>query len=267
MKSLLAAILLFGWPVQSFAECHWQVHGPTPLAPAYLPQGLSHDDRGVILALYSKRNTPRVVFYRYDTTWRRLAGNPGPLRHTSGILPFGQDHILIDYETGLIGLAHFGPNAYDLKAVFSTGERRISSGFLFHDAGTDYLIVSTFGVLGRHLWFNLADLTAHRAAGGTLTAARTTQASAFVQGNVRLQDGTVLEATNKIGADTVNVLSFRPDRQDFGKSFSLKYPLKYIEDLTVFNGRLYTTDEKDFALVSRSLSQECATQRQVRDGS
>lgn len=250
--ALVAATALAAATAAPACTVTWTRLAATPAAPTYIPQGLMADRHGLVLSTYARSASPVVRFFRYaDGNWRELAGDPGPLLHPSGLIPHGDRTIVIDYDSGLVALARFTRGSFALEHVRDTGEPKISSGFLTARSGKPYLVVSTFGFSGRHLWYDLDVLAAGR---GPIRPDRSTRASAFVQGNATL-GGLVLEAVNKIGRDEVNLLG--RTASGLGVAKRLPFDGLMIEDLAAQGRQIFTTDEDSFDLWSATLPEGC----------
>ncbi|PHR51371.1 MAG: hypothetical protein COA47_18015 [Robiginitomaculum sp.] len=249
MNKLLATLILSVTASSAFAcsdERGWVTIADTPLSPAYLPQGLSHDESGLILTLYSDVQEPHVRLFRYDIEWTELNGTTDPLRHTSGIVPYNDYYFLIDYETGLIAKAQIDNNSFEILDSWDTGNDKISSGFITRISDRDYLVVSVFGFFGEYLFFDTATLNDEA---NTIEPEFRLPGSAFIQGNYSAGGGIYYETANQIGRDIINISTITTEhgvQSRFGHS--IDYPDRMIEDLTIFNGDIYTTDEKSFRL-------------------
>lgn len=252
MKFLAMLIGMLSASAATACDLEWTSLGPTPLAPEYIPQGLSHDEDGLILSLYSKTEEPRVRFFRYDGTWDEIKGTTAPLRHTSGIVPYRDKFFLIDYETGFVARARIDQNTLDIEKIYETGHTNISAGMIFNFDDADVLAISRFGLSKPYIFITVDDLLHAKEASIT----GLTQGSAtFVQGN--FSDETyIMQTRNRLGRD---VVEWSKRSRQFPDEYTYKstFPGKMIEDITMVGDDIYTTDERLFQIFKGTGVKDC----------
>lgn len=250
---------LIAMPIVAFSNCveacdiQWIDLGPTPFSPEYIPQGLSSNDDGIILSVYSDDHLPHVRFFGFERGWQEFSGVTEPLRHTSGIIPYQDLFFLVDYETGYIARATFEGFNFSIDAIFDSNQPSISSGFILSTGETEYLSISTFGLFGSILYYQIDPLL--EGDGGNISPNFTHSADSFIQGNYS-HEGLFAQSRNRIGRDIIEV-GFGPMRRRIDFDVQLPFPGSMIEDITVLNGEIYTTDEYTFRMYRSSNFSDC----------
>ena len=260
MKIINSLLGLLGLVSSLFAAPHntiqWhKIYNVKELNDSYIPQGIEVYKDYVFFTIHAKETkSVLIVFKKKEKNLEYLfeVDMPPEATHVSDLNVLGDTLYAIDYASTKIFEIDITQliekKKLQINNEFFLGMSRTGSLVIIEHENEKYVLIARFILSNKLYAFKLSEMK-H---GGDLDKEKiafTITNHRFVQG-LYAKDNILLIATNNFGIDTIKVVDIpsmiKTKTVDNASLSVFNAPFKMVEDITLYEGKILTSDEESF---------------------